>query len=210
MDDSTSRTSFFLRRALRFFRVRDLLLCGAIGNPGPAPAVDFRKVTFLSHSFLLTLNLPLSLSFFLSSHLMERIEDRRAIPINILFYCLETNKLTHSGRARRLRSKTQNLGLISKPDAQNNFFLVRGSTGNQYQVRIGHICTCSCPDFIRRQQNCKHIYFVRGKHRRNTSLAKSVLSIKTASNVSARIGSIFSRLVNLSKLDQLYKPIRRI
>ena len=39
-------------------------------------------------------------------------------------------------------------------------FVVAGSTGNIYTVQIANIPTCTCPDFLRKQDLCKHIFFV--------------------------------------------------
>ena len=39
-------------------------------------------------------------------------------------------------------------------------FTVAGSTGNIYHVKIDSIPTCNCPDFLRKQDLCKHIFFV--------------------------------------------------
>jgi Ring finger domain/SWIM zinc finger len=39
-------------------------------------------------------------------------------------------------------------------------FTVLGSTGNVYTVSLGLLPTCTCPDFSRRQDTCKHIMFV--------------------------------------------------
>jgi uncharacterized Zn finger protein len=58
-------------------------------------------------------------------------------------------------------------------DTEKDSFLVRGTTGNQYQVRLGvNPPTCTCPDFQKRHQNCKHIYFVKQRRRVNPGPAK--------------------------------------
>jgi hypothetical protein len=36
---------------------------------------------------------------------------------------------------------------------------VLGSTGNLYTVHVGAACSCSCPDFMLRQNACKHMLF---------------------------------------------------
>lgn len=35
-----------------------------------------------------------------------------------------------------------------------------GSTGNIYTVTIGHVPTCSCPNFVKGNAQCKHILYV--------------------------------------------------
>ena len=39
-------------------------------------------------------------------------------------------------------------------------FRVVGSTGNLYTVKIGAIPSCDCPDFLKRDDVCKHMLFV--------------------------------------------------
>ena len=39
-------------------------------------------------------------------------------------------------------------------------FVMAGLTGNIYTVQIANVPTCTCPDFLRKQDLCKHIFFV--------------------------------------------------
>ena len=39
-------------------------------------------------------------------------------------------------------------------------FVVMGTTGNVYTVKIGNKSNCTCMDFRIRQRNCKHLYFI--------------------------------------------------
>ena len=39
-------------------------------------------------------------------------------------------------------------------------FTVAGSTGNIYTVTLDNVPTCTCPDFLRKRDLCKHIFFV--------------------------------------------------
>jgi hypothetical protein len=63
---------------------------------------------------------------------------------------------------RMERAQTQNFSLLQSkrigPTARD--YHVAGSTGTQYCVRLCHTPTCSCPDFVQRQDLCKHILFV--------------------------------------------------
>lgn len=66
---------------------------------------------------------------------------------------------------RKVRGKTQNIFLIETlvdnetRDKERNF-VVMGSTGNIYKVTIKSIPECTCPDFKKRREKCKHIYFI--------------------------------------------------
>jgi hypothetical protein len=39
-------------------------------------------------------------------------------------------------------------------------FSILGSTGNVYEVRVEQVPSCSCPDFHKRRELCKHLIFV--------------------------------------------------
>ena len=39
-------------------------------------------------------------------------------------------------------------------------YIVMGSTGNVYRVKIKHEPSCTCPDNRMRKERCKHIYFI--------------------------------------------------
>jgi Ring finger domain/SWIM zinc finger len=60
------------------------------------------------------------------------------------------------------RAETQRLYLVERNQTAETScdMVVLGSTGNVYNVHIGEIPTCSCPDFARKQDLCKHIMFV--------------------------------------------------
>jgi hypothetical protein len=63
---------------------------------------------------------------------------------------------------RILRARTQRLYLISKEKINEGTYklTVLGSTGNVYEVTLGHVPSCTCPDYQRKQDLCKHILFV--------------------------------------------------
>jgi hypothetical protein len=73
---------------------------------------------------------------------------------------------------RILRAATQRLYLVRRdevnvdPDANNDDgeckcnFVVLGSTGNVYTVTLQDVPHCTCPDFVRKQDLCKHVLFV--------------------------------------------------
>lgn len=66
---------------------------------------------------------------------------------------------------RILRASTQRLYLVHReevdPETSKSCKLtVLGSTGNCYDVTLAEIPTCSCPDYIRKRDLCKHILFV--------------------------------------------------
>ena len=42
-------------------------------------------------------------------------------------------------------------------------FVIVGETGNQYKVVIGTVPTCTCPDYKKRSDHCKHTLFVLNK-----------------------------------------------
>ena len=63
-------------------------------------------------------------------------------------------------RKRIERAKTQRLYMITwKRRDVGGEFIVLGSTGNVYNVTIGHVNSCSCPD-ARKGNLCKHQLFV--------------------------------------------------
>ena len=59
------------------------------------------------------------------------------------------------------RARTQRLYLVQRSEVSGLScdFVVLGSTGNVYDVRVSKIPTCSCPDHARGNL-CKHILFV--------------------------------------------------
>ena len=66
--------------------------------------------------------------------------------------------------SRRIERAThQQLSLLHlerHPDGPGATFEVLGSTRNCYTVELGHQPTCSCPDFLKGQNVCKHVLFV--------------------------------------------------
>jgi hypothetical protein len=66
------------------------------------------------------------------------------------------------------RAATQRLYLIQQSEIPLMYqegdkgveFTVLGSTGNVYTVVLGLVPSCTCPDYCRRQDMCKHIMFV--------------------------------------------------
>ena len=72
------------------------------------------------------------------------------------------NKMS-SGRIERCF--TENIYLIeSLPEDEDNpyerSYIIMGNSGRTYTVTISHRPKCTCPDFIRRANRCKHIFFV--------------------------------------------------
>jgi hypothetical protein len=71
-------------------------------------------------------------------------------------------------RDRMDRASSQRMFLVDKTVHERNdghcsslLFSVLGSTGNVYDVTLGKLVSCSCPDFrIRRNDICKHVMFV--------------------------------------------------
>lgn len=64
---------------------------------------------------------------------------------------------------RKQRGIMQKLFLIETLVVKNELereYVIMGSTGNVYNVNITNKPTCTCPDYITRQNRCKHIYFV--------------------------------------------------
>ena len=71
---------------------------------------------------------------------------------------------------RLRRSVSQRMFLIQRSELANGWreledapscdFTVAGSTGNIYTVKIDYVPTCTCHDFLRKQDLCKHIFFV--------------------------------------------------
>lgn len=42
----------------------------------------------------------------------------------------------------------------------HKIFTILGSTGNIYTVHFKNTPTCNCPDFLKNNKHCKHIYFI--------------------------------------------------
>lgn len=67
--------------------------------------------------------------------------------------------------AERLhRAATQRLYLVEREEVDESSescaFTVLGSTGNVYTVTLEEIPSCTCPDFAKKQDLCKHMLFV--------------------------------------------------
>lgn len=63
---------------------------------------------------------------------------------------------------RKIRALNQKLYLIESIDINQyeKEYVVMGSTGNVYNVKINDEPSCNCPDYTQRKNRCKHIYFV--------------------------------------------------
>lgn len=61
--------------------------------------------------------------------------------------------------SRKIRGITQKLYLVEIDDFKNKY-VIKGTTGNIYDVYIKNVPTCSCPDYLTRHKKYKHIYFV--------------------------------------------------
>jgi len=66
--------------------------------------------------------------------------------------------------ARKQRSKDARLYLMDyeiQPGKSSCTFNVSGTTGNLYDIILTpEWCNCTCPDYVRRNKYCKHIYFI--------------------------------------------------
>lgn len=62
---------------------------------------------------------------------------------------------------RMKRGKTQKIYLVNRNvDDSSAIFNVMGTTGNIYEVKLLGSPVCTCPDFEKRKQRCKHIFFM--------------------------------------------------
>lgn len=64
---------------------------------------------------------------------------------------------------RIVRAKQEKLVVLKQGHVSSNYscrFKISGSTGNVYKVKIGKVPTCTCPDFEKREDACKHTLFV--------------------------------------------------
>lgn len=76
-----------------------------------------------------------------------------------------TSKYNYAKESRKERGRTQPIYLMERND-DNNHFIVCGSTKNLYTVKKNSLSdkfTCTCPDYMNRHRNCKHIYFVKDR-----------------------------------------------
>ena len=65
--------------------------------------------------------------------------------------------------SRKRRCSNQKMLLIERSPKIKNFqreFIIMGSTGNIYNITIKDTPMCTCPDYVKRGNRCKHIYFV--------------------------------------------------
>lgn len=67
--------------------------------------------------------------------------------------------------SRKVRGLTQAISLIATIKETNGTktYIVKGESGNTYKVSINGTNECTCPDFVKRHEECKHIYFVLGR-----------------------------------------------
>ena len=87
---------------------------------------------------------------------------------------------------RRYRGRTQRIFLINTDCRDDGLhFEVLGTSGNAYQVHQKppnaqgwRKWRCTCPDFERRRETCKHIYFVDDRVLKNASFEKAVELVK--------------------------------
>lgn len=64
---------------------------------------------------------------------------------------------------RRERAFSQPIYFLRMDNTKSQYekkFIVVGTSGNKYIVKIGKELECTCPDFIERYNICKHIYFI--------------------------------------------------
>jgi hypothetical protein len=76
--------------------------------------------------------------------------------------------------------------------SDNNFsrlFDVLGSHGDVYHVIIGQHSKCSCPDWLRRKEHCKHIYFILHRYLK-VPLYSELLTLSTFDDI--QLAQIFS------------------
>ena len=71
------------------------------------------------------------------------------------------SKANAKTRDRIARAQSQRLFLVAEhsADEHSRHYAVMGSTGNIYDIDIGRLPSCSCPDF-RKGNLCKHVLFV--------------------------------------------------
>jgi hypothetical protein len=74
---------------------------------------------------------------------------------------------SYAKEERKERAKSQRLFLLkeqwkSNSDENQDYLCdVLGTTGNVYHVNyVDDNWSCTCPDYLKREANCKHIYFV--------------------------------------------------
>ena len=66
--------------------------------------------------------------------------------------------------SRFLRGLQQPISCINhevlNSDNNTGLFKIKGTTNNIYTIIISNIPTCTCIDYKKRKQNCKHIYYI--------------------------------------------------
>jgi hypothetical protein len=114
----------------------------------------------------------------------------------------------HNSESRKERALYQKLYLIETiPSTQEleKEFVVMGSTGNVYTVKICSEPSCTCPDFLRRQRNCKHIFFILLKVMKIDEVDQEYFEDDELREMFSNIPKITSNLIVDKTLRKLYK-----
>lgn len=71
-----------------------------------------------------------------------------------------SNRAAKERKKRALKETLYLMNIAESESKTSKDFSVMGSIGNIYTVNISANSNCNCPDYIRREEFCKHIYFV--------------------------------------------------
>lgn len=110
--------------------------------------------------------------------------------------------------SRKERGLTQSLFLIETFPSEEKYmkqFAVMGTTGNVYNVSIKEKPECTCPDYLKRERNCKHIYFILLKVMQIRDQRTARFSKEELTAMFTHIPHVTSNLIVNSTIRDLYK-----
>lgn len=131
----------------------------------------------------------------------------------IFYLRLTLLPLKSMNNIRKERGKTQNIFLIEtiineKDTDKIREYVVMGSTGNVYHVKIKNVPECTCPDYKTRNIRCKHIYFVLIKVMNNVDNEKPSYSDEEIKNMFDTIPYITNNLIVDNKVNETYEQLK--
>ena len=84
-------------------------------------------------------------------------------------------------------------------------FIVMGTTGNVYTVSISESSKCSCPDFLKIEKGCKHVFFILLKVMQLPTHDRITFSKDELDSMFLNIPPITSSLILNDSLRKIYK-----
>lgn len=115
-----------------------------------------------------------------------------------------------SSNDRKERGKSQNLYLIERlpeTDSLVRSYVIMGSSGNVYTVKISGNPSCTCPDYQTRGRRCKHIFFVLIRIMKVTNEDKAIYTNADLTKMFENIPAITGNLMADGNIKKRYTSI---